>query len=233
VTFRHNLVRHIAGGVNILGYDNEAPSQQTNHLSIVNNLFDDMDATTWGNEARFMLIGDGADSITVDHNTILTTDAGITTVYGGSASSPTAITHVVYTNNMSAHNTYGFFGDNVGVGLPAITAYLPGGVFSRNVLAGGTASAYPANNLFPSVSAWQGEFVNFGAGDYHLAPASSLRHAATDGADIGVNVDTVMAHATIALSGQTGTCTAGSASCPVTPTAPGAPRAPSNVRVLR
>jgi hypothetical protein len=228
VIFRNNLIRHTAGGVNILGHDNEAPSQQTNHLTIQNNIFDDMTAATWGTEARFMLIGDGADSITIDHNTVITTGTSLLTLYGGSASSPTPITHVVYTNNMSRHNTYGIFGDNFGTGLAAINAYLPGSVIARNVLAGGTASVYPPGNFFPSASAWQSDLANFAAGDYHLIASSTLKNAATDGTDVGASVDPVTAHAAIALSGNS-VCTGGAPACPV----PSAPQAPSSLRIAR
>jgi len=39
VTFQYNVVRHTAGGVNILGTDNLQPSQRTNHLTIRHNVF--------------------------------------------------------------------------------------------------------------------------------------------------------------------------------------------------
>src|SRR5439155_7704562 len=37
VTFQHNLVRHAAGGINILGSDNINPSLLTNHITIRDN----------------------------------------------------------------------------------------------------------------------------------------------------------------------------------------------------
>src|SRR5207248_627206 len=112
VTFRHNIVRHTAGGVNVLGTDNLAPSQRTNHITIADNLFDDLTSATWGSGSRPFQLGDGPDAVTIDHNTVVSTDTSILWLYGGSATSPTAITNAVYTNNMSAHNTYGIFGSN-------------------------------------------------------------------------------------------------------------------------
>src|SRR5579872_3330675 len=77
VTFQHNIVRHTAGGVNILGTDNLAPSQLTNHIIVRDNVFDDMTSATWGSGARPFQLGDGPDTVTIDHNTVITTDSAI------------------------------------------------------------------------------------------------------------------------------------------------------------
>ena len=73
---------------------------------------------------------------------------------------------------------------------------------TRNVLAGGTASRYPAGNFFPTVSAWQAGFVDYAGGDYRLSASSPYRNAATDGTDLGADVHHVNAHAANALSGD-------------------------------
>jgi len=138
VVFTHNLVRHAAGGVNILGTDNVNPSQITNHLTIADNVFDDI-GSAWGAGAKVFLIGAGPDQVAVDHNTIVSNDSTIVSVYGGSASAPTPVTEFSYTNNMSAHNAYGILGANYAVGLSTIAAYFPAATIRRNVLAGGTA----------------------------------------------------------------------------------------------
>jgi hypothetical protein len=202
VTFQHNLVRHAAGGVNILGTDNVNPSRLTNHITVRDNIFDDLTASTWGSGSRPFQLGDGPDSVTIDHNTVVTTNSSIVWMYGGSATAPTAITNAVYTNNMSVHNTYGMDGSNFAAGLSSINAYMPGASVAGNVLAGGTASKYPTGNFFPTVSAWQGSFVNYASGDYHLAATSAYRNAGTDGRDLGADVDGIAAQAANALSGD-------------------------------
>src|SRR5579871_1198813 len=195
ITFQHNLVRHVSGVVNILGTDNLAPSQQTNHIVVRDNVFDDVN-TSWGSGARPFQIGDGADSVTIDHNTVISNDSSIVWLYG------TPSTNVAYTNNMSAHNTYGIMGSNSSSGTTSINAYLPGSVVADNVLAGGAASRYPAGNDFPSVSDWQGGFVNYAGGDYHLLATSPYKNAGTDGLDLGANLDTVNGYAGTAMSGD-------------------------------
>jgi hypothetical protein len=197
ITFRNNLVRHSAGGLNILGHDVD-PSQQANHITIENNIFHDLTAATWGAGSRFLLIGDGADTIVVDHNTVNTTNSTIVHLYGAS----TPDTNVRYTNNMSAHNLYGVIGDGVGIGLPAITAYWPGAEFAANVLAGGKAANYPTGNHFPTVAVWQAQFVDFAGGDYRLLGSSPYKNAGTDGKDLGANVDAIAAWVANATSGD-------------------------------
>jgi putative Ig domain-containing protein len=196
VTFRHNIVRHTAGGVNILGTDNLAPSQQTNHIVMRDNLFDDLTSASWGSGSRPFQIGAGADTVTIDHNTVVTTDSTILWLYGAPSTS------TVYTNNMSAHNTYGIFGSGSSSGIASINMYLPGGVVAGNVLAGGSASKYPAGNFFPTVSAWQSNFVNYAAGDYRLTAVSAYNSAGTDGKNLGADIDAVNAQTANALTGD-------------------------------
>jgi hypothetical protein len=207
ITFRNNLVRHSAGGVNILGHDSPNLSRQTNHITIQSNVFDDLTAATWGSGSRFLLVGDGADAVVVDHNTVDTTNSTVVHLYGSS----TPETNFHYTNNMSPHNSYGVLGDSVGVGLPAIAAYLPGGEFTRNVLAGGQASTYPTGNYFPTVASWQAQFVDFAGGNYRLLAGSAYKNAGTDGKDLGADVDAVAGWIANATSGDNSTPPGGGA----------------------
>jgi hypothetical protein len=221
VTFRYNLVRHTAGGVNILGRDNLAPSRVTNNITVAHNLFEDMTSAAWGSGARFVLLGDGADSVTIDHNTVITSTSAIVYMYGGSASAPVPNTNVKYTNNMSLHNEYGIMGSDFAYGNSSIAAYLPDAVITNNVLAGGSASRYPSGNLFPSATAWDDEFVSYSTGDYRLKQTSALRGAGTSGTALGADIDLVNAHATVALGGGA-----------VPPSPPAAPSAPNGLRVV-
>jgi hypothetical protein len=202
VTFQYNLVRHAAGGVNILGIDNVAPSARTNTITVRHNVFDDLTSATWGAGSRPFILGDGPDSVTIDHNTVASTATALIWLYGGSVTAPAAATNAVITNNMAAHNTYGIMGSSFAFGTATIAAYLPGSVVARNVLAGGSASKYPTGNFLPTVASWKSGFVGFTAGDYHLTAASPYRSGGTDGADLGADVGTVNAQTAIALSGD-------------------------------
>jgi hypothetical protein len=199
VVFRHNLIRHTAGGINILAYDDVAPSQQTNDIRIEHNLFEDMTSSTWGSGSRFLQLGGGSNAITVNHNTVIGTTSSLVSLYGG------ATTNFVFTNNLARHNTYGFMGANSSPGLASINTFLPGSLITRNVLAGGDPSRYPAGNYFPSVAEFEAGFVNYAGGDFRLGPQSPFKGAGTDGRDLGTDVDAVMSHARAALSGANGT----------------------------
>ena len=82
VTFENNLVRHVAGGINILGHDTAAPSQQARNLVIRNNLFYDLDEDTWGGSGMFLQVGDEPADILVEHNTIVQS-GNLVTASGG------------------------------------------------------------------------------------------------------------------------------------------------------
>jgi hypothetical protein len=188
VVFRSNIVRHSAGGINILGYDSDAESQTASNISIQNNLFEDIDHKKWGGNGLFLQIGNGAKNVTVDHNTILHT-GNVITAYGRKSGAFITIPGFRYTNNVSKHNAYGIFGSGTGYGMAAINAYFPDSTIRGNVLAGGPASRYPAGNFFPSLSQLMADFTNFAQGNYRLTPRSSYRRAASDGSDLGINVD--------------------------------------------
>jgi len=172
---------------------------------VSNNLFDDLTSATWGTGSKAVQLGDGPQYVTIDHNTIITTDTTILALYGGPASAPTQIPHAVYTNNMSAHNSYGIFGSNFASGLSSINAYMPDAVVRRNVLAGCSASKYPTDNFCPSVVAWKPGFVNYAAGDYHLRADSPYKNAGTDGKDLGPDIDALNIQSAKALSGDNST----------------------------
>ena len=191
VKFQNNLIRHTAGGVNILGIDNNDPSQRTNHILVSSNVFDDMIGATWGTGSRPFILGDGPEDITIEKNTVITSSSSIVYFYPAGKPSP----RTSYTGNMSAHNAYGFFGDGSGIGMPTINAYMPQGQMTGNVLAGGKASNYPAGNFFPTVAAWQAEFVDYARGDYHLRLGSPYT-------GLGADIDILNAQTANALSGD-------------------------------
>ena len=97
VTFTNNIVRHAPGGINILGRDYLYPSQQTKNILIRNNLFDDL-TSTWGNSLPWLLMGNDADAVTVDHNTVVHTGSSLVLMYAE------PITNFVYTHNMGRNN---------------------------------------------------------------------------------------------------------------------------------
>jgi putative Ig domain-containing protein len=184
VTFQQNLVRHSAAGIQILGYDNNHPSQQTQAIVIRNNVFADIDSNNWGGNGYFLSLTGGARDITIDHNTIVQDHAsGIIQADGA------PVLGFTFTNNVAKHNSYGIIGSDHGVGNDSISAYLPASNITRNVIAGGSAGQYPGGNSFPTAAQFEAQFLAYAAGDYRLSAASAWRGAGTDGRDLGALYD--------------------------------------------
>ena len=188
ITFRRNIVRHVSSGINLLGTDDQHPSQQTKRILISNNVFDDVSETNWGGLGNLIQIFNGAVDITIDHNTAIATHAVL-------VSSGQPNTRVAYTNNLATSSTYGVGGDSYyGAPNQALKAYFPGAVFVGNVLQGAYADDYPAGNFFPALISDIG-FSNFAGGDYRLQPGSPFKNAGSDGKDIGADLNASMPQA--------------------------------------
>jgi hypothetical protein len=85
------------------------------------------------------------------------------------------------------------------VPITTITACFSGYVFSPNAILASPypSTSWPAGNFFYTTSAI--DFVNYNGGnggDYHLLPSSPAIGAASDGTNLGANVDLVYSDVT-------------------------------------
>jgi hypothetical protein len=183
VQFRGNVIRDVAAGMQILGTDPVHPSRQTNNIVVRDNIFDGIDRDAWGGDGYLVLLSDAPRDVTIDHNTIIQgASGGIVKIANG------VTERLTLTNNIARHGDYGIIGRDRGIGNDSIRTYLPGAVITHNVLAGGKASAYPADNLFPSLDEFRAQFVDVAARDYRLTPRSAWLHAASDGRALGADL---------------------------------------------
>ncbi|HEY7910813.1 MAG TPA: PKD domain-containing protein, partial [Blastocatellia bacterium] len=182
ITFINNIVRHTAAGISIVGKDNNYESDQTKRILIQNNLFYEVNGPAWGGDGTFLKLTETAD-LKINHNTVEQTGK-IVLAYGA------ANTGFVFENNIFPHNRYGVYGNSEGIGNTALNIYFPGYTFRRNVLAGGQASRYPADNFFPATLDDVG-FVNRAGDNYRLLVTSPFKNAGTDGEDIGADIDAI------------------------------------------
>jgi hypothetical protein len=178
VLFSNNIVRHVSGGIEILGYDT-TPTQETNNIVVRNNLFEDVSATAYGGPGGFLLVNGGR-NIVVDHNTAI--------VDGNWAVGADRLVsqNFVFTNNIIPDNASAIVGRGSTAGMASISQYFPGSTIAGNVIAGPNGHAYPEGNFFPLSLA---EVLN----GYRLPSNSPYRQAATDGKDVGVDVDALNA----------------------------------------
>ncbi|MBA2734038.1 MAG: hypothetical protein H0U54_14305, partial [Acidobacteria bacterium] len=126
------------------------------------------------------------EGVVVEHNTVIQ-NGNIATAYG------VANTGFVFRNNIVMHNQYGFVGDSHGVGNDSLMTYFPGSLLVSNLMIGAQAvlydpnTSYPTGNYYPTLDAVG--FVNFAGGNYRLAGDSQYKGRATDGSDVGCNID--------------------------------------------
>jgi hypothetical protein len=199
VTFRSNIVRHVAAVFNILGTDDARASGPGRRIKILDNLFYDVSGATWGGNGVFMQLGLGPSDVVVQHNTIIHSGTLIG-AYGGSKASPAQSVGFVFTDNIARHNRYGVFGAGHATGNDSLGAFFVSPVFTHNVLAGGDAARYPGGNLFPSREEFDAQFVDAAHDDFRLTPTSRWRGQATDGSDLGAHVEQILRRTATALA---------------------------------
>jgi PKD repeat protein len=192
VQFRYNLVRNVAGGVNMLGHDSPAVTRQTNNIDIQQNLF--LMTTALGGPAWFMQLGDEPRDVRVHHNTIDSNGTTVVYAYGGSCSTPRQILGFEYVANAARYRTYGI-NSPCGTGSPTLVAYYPGVLFLTNYLAGAQASRYPPGTIV--VMPFEAQFTDVAGGIYTVLEGSPLKRGALDASgspvDIGVDFEGLVA----------------------------------------
>lgn len=190
ITFTHNLVRHVASGLETAGADDSALSLPTNRVLIQNDVFTDVSSATYGGDGRGILSltgggfggGVSANNITVDHNSIFADVAFL--VLGDSGT----IQSYQITNNIGTYGEYGIIGSGMGTGSAALNTYLPNVVYNDLVML--TASGNSNGATWPSGTFWNttagAQFANYAGTTYQLLATSPYHNAGTDGGDIGV-----------------------------------------------
>ncbi len=179
VTFVNNVVRHVGGGVNVLGRDDNHPSEQTRRLEIRNNVFLDVGGS-WGAGRLFQLL-DGTNNVTIVNNTWLQTGS---ILFGGDHAPHTAFT---FQDNIAPHNEHGIIGSSTEPGNQTLARYFPRAVVRGNVIVGGRAGAYPAENSFVG-SLDEAGVAHLRRGDVRAEGTRPGAAIAKAGANAGANI---------------------------------------------
>jgi hypothetical protein len=182
VTFMNNVVRGAGSGISITGRDDNHPSGQTRRINIINNLFADIDAKTWGGRGWMFMMILGTRDVTIEHNTGFPTGAIM-------FAEPPAHQGFSFRNNVVAHGEYGFKGSGLASGEPTLRALLPDARFDGNVFIGPEVAPYPPGNHAVRSPKDVG-FADPARGDWRLAPTSRFRGSA-GGRDPGADLDRV------------------------------------------
>jgi hypothetical protein len=193
VTFTNNIIRHVSGGFNISGRDDNETTLPTKRIRISNNLLEDVNGARWGGTGRAFQMVLGPAFLTIENNTIFQSN------HIAVLDEPPPGQRFVFQNNIIAKNEYGFFGSGVGEGTEALEKYFPGYVFRKNVIVGGSSKIYPQDNFFPG-SFDEVKFIDQKGGNYRLAANSPFKDRSTAGKNVGCDFTVLEA----ALSGKVG-----------------------------
>jgi hypothetical protein len=100
----------------------------------------------------------------------------------------------VFTNNIMQNNAWAIAGNSTSPGNGTIAAFFPQSQFFDSVIAGANPATYPGGNFYPATLGAVG-FINLSGGNYRLSTSSPYIRSATDGTDVGVNIDAINAAA--------------------------------------
>jgi hypothetical protein len=130
----NSIVRNSTGAINLLGTDNEKPSQRANAALIANNVFDQI-------TGPFITIN-GFPNVTVENNTDLQScseGCNTITLYGEQSM------NYIHRNNIHDERAYGIFGDGGTQGKAALDKYAPNAIVTGNLVAR-AYSPWPTGN---------------------------------------------------------------------------------------
>jgi len=192
VTFRNNIVRSAAQGVVMLagevGAQGKPLPKKANHIKFENVQFDDIGGKL------FRVFG-GVSDVTITHVTSRSNPWGILDPADTNDSNP----RLVFTYNIVERKNYGI--GSAYEGEKTLSDNFPSFTYRQNVLVntspgsdqpiddGSLERRYPPQTWV--VHGWDG--VGFMSGTPQLAATSRFHRAATDGKDVGVDVDALNA----------------------------------------
>lgn len=140
ITFRYNRCVNVTSGVNLAGRAGWAPVLPASRISLYDNAFDTL-STRDGEGIPWQLLGDATESV-IMHNTTTSSFQNSMSFDGA----PTVRT--VFHANIVPHGAYGVKGSGTADGMGTITTFMPGGLFTNNIIVGGGAcTQYPAGTL--------------------------------------------------------------------------------------
>lgn len=199
ITIVNNTLINVGQAFQISGIDDGdgvagRTSQRTERVLVRNNIISV--SMLGGANGRLFQITGGPVDLTIDHNTGFTLFAAPSNMVFAE-NTGTKADRFTFTNNIFSFGMYGFLGTGTGEGLSTMNQYFSNYVITKNAVigiaaAGGSPSTWPTGNYFPATVA-DVKFVNYSAGDYHLASTSPYKGVGTDGADLGANPDALSA----------------------------------------
>jgi len=213
VTIRYSTVSHAAAGINIANSisDNGGLAAAGGRYSIHDITLDDINGDKYLGEGPLVLVMNGwpkniLGDIRVDHITGFGDPIHPVLTVGNDISNP-KMANFTFTNSIVNAGAYPVWssGGKTNCAFSVIpitvikTCFQPYAFTHSAFIAVPKAyppSDWPAGNYFPT-DASSVQFVNYNnadGGDYHLLDSSVYKNAATDGKDLGADIDAILAH---------------------------------------
>lgn len=183
IIFRNNIVKNSPGAFNFGYHDNNGEAEDLHDVAIYNNLIQGINSNLSPAQKLLQNVG-GLVNFSFYHNTF--------------ADDCSPAFHIFMDTVPPKHTNY-IYRDNIGIGeskgsgsaefTDTLNTYCNSPYYIRNnAFIGRSAGLYPVTNYFPANYAAV-QFV--GGGNYRLLASSPLHNAASDGTDIGANINTV------------------------------------------
>ncbi len=211
VTIRYNTISHAGAGISMANVpsDNGGIATAGERYSIHDVTIDDINASLYvGSGTLFQVLSawptNVLNGITINHVTGFP-DPKSRIIGLGNATTNPAMYGFYLKNSIIGQALYPIWSTGgttncafSNVPLPSLTACFASYGFSYNAIIGTSTvnyapSKWPTSNYFPS-SASSVQFVNYNngiGGDYHLLSSSPYKNAASDGKDMGADIDAI------------------------------------------
>jgi hypothetical protein len=211
VTVRNVAISHVGAGMQIANpLDGVAAALAGERYSIHDLIIDDIDGVKYNGPGEFAQVSMGAgvpllENVTINHVTAFPSSTLF--IIGDQTAINPKMANFVFTNSIVNAGRYPVWsaGDGGSANcaahdspLTTFNACFSPYTFASNAIIATPSSlsgpTWPAGNFFPASVATV-QFVNYNGGnggDYHLQPSSPYTGAATDGTNLGANVDAVL-----------------------------------------
>jgi len=202
LTLSNNLATQFSAGMYSLFFDNEQLSMESSNIVFDNNLmYGEYNNSSQSGFRPKLFAGTYGDNVRFTHNTVL--QSGRIVTYGNSVDMAgiDELTNFVFKDNIVNWGT----GTEIGYACfdgGTLSVCTPNFIWTKNAMIGAptgpiyeeqTLATFPAGNWNPATIADVG-FTNPGAGNYKLLSTSPYYRKASDGKDVGVDMDQLLAH---------------------------------------
>ena len=201
VTFRHNVVRHAAAGLNLAARPEPHEAVPLARVKAEHNLFYDIGAHNGTTNGRMVQVTGAVSDVQLLSNTFIHNDVATQALMVDADQSAPLAVRVAVNNNIWTHGQYGWFGN--WVGTRALT-WLAGTSYQAtgNVLIAAGDNAYKYTDAAFATSVAAMGFANPAAGDFTLSALSPFRTAGAGGTMPGVDMAALSSATSIATAVQ-------------------------------